>query len=283
MSRFYKPHRNPNWNYGGEHFRLSRSKIDLFLDCPRCFYLDSVLGVARVPGYPFNLNSAVDELLKREFDVHRAEQTRHPLMEHYGLEAVPFHHVHLDAWRDSLRHGVQYYHEPTGLTVRGGIDDVWKAYDGDLIVVDYKATSKKGEVNLDADWQDGYKRQIEVYQWLFRRNDFNVSDTGYFVYANADADKAAFDGKLEFDIKLLPYIGDDSWVEPTLFEIKQCLDDPRVPKASAECDHCRYREAAGKVLQENKRARGAERTRDNTATSAPDTDDPSTPESERLF
>lgn len=252
MGQYYKPHRNPQWNYGGDNFRLSRSKIDLFVECPRCFYLDNKLGVARPPGYPFNLNSAVDELLKREFDVHRAAETRHPLMETYGIEAVPFHHVQLDAWRDSLRRGVQYIHEPTGFTVRGGIDDVWKGRDGKLIVVDYKATSKKGEVTIDAPWQQSYKRQMEVYQWLFRKNGFDVSNTGYFVYANADADRKAFDGRLEFDIKLIPYVGDDSWIEETLLAIKKCLDDPRVPMAKKECDYCLYREAAGKVLLKQK-------------------------------
>ena len=251
MSQYYKPHRNPNWNYGGKNFRLSRSRVDLFLDCPRCFYIDNKLGTARPPGYPFNLNSAVDELLKREFDVHRAEQTAHPLMKSYGIDAVPFHHVQLDTWRDSLRHGVQYTHPETGLIVRGGIDDVWKGSDGKLIIVDYKATSKKGEVSLDADWQISYKRQMEVYQWLFRRNDFAVSDTGYFVYANADSDKEAFDARLEFDIKILPYVGDDSWVEPTIRQIHACLEDSRVPKPSEECDYCRYREAAGEALAKN--------------------------------
>ena len=46
---------------------------------------------------------------------------------------------------------------------------------GELIVVDYKATSKDGEVTLDAPRQDGYKRQMEFYQWLLRCNGFTVS------------------------------------------------------------------------------------------------------------
>ena len=45
-------------------FALSRSKVELFVDCPRCFYLDRRSGIARPPGFPFNLNSAVDALLK---------------------------------------------------------------------------------------------------------------------------------------------------------------------------------------------------------------------------
>jgi len=71
MSQYYKSNRNPKWNFnpnGKNNFKLSRSKIDLFLQCPRCFYIDNRLGVARPPGYPFTLNSAVDHLLKKEFD-----------------------------------------------------------------------------------------------------------------------------------------------------------------------------------------------------------------------
>lgn len=52
----------------------------------------------------------------------------------------------------------------------------------ELIVVDYKATSKTTAVSLDADWQIAYKRQAEIYQWLLRKNDFSVSNIAYFVY-----------------------------------------------------------------------------------------------------
>lgn len=156
--------------------------------------------------------------------------------------------MHLSQWRDALKHGIQYVHPTTGMTVRGGIDDVWKDSDGSLIIVDYKATSKKGEVSLDAEWQDGYKRQVEVYQWLFRKNGYTVSPTAYFVYANGLTDKAAFDGKLEFDVKLIPYTGDDSWIEPVLVRIKETLDGDVVPESSPECDYCTYRQYAGAKL-----------------------------------
>ena len=67
--------RSPDWNYGGPKWKLSRSKIDLFVECPRCFYLDNKLGVSRPKGPSFTLNIAVDALLKREFDTHRAHKT----------------------------------------------------------------------------------------------------------------------------------------------------------------------------------------------------------------
>jgi ATP-dependent exoDNAse (exonuclease V) beta subunit len=144
--------------------RLSRSKIDLFCQCPRCFYLDQRVGVFRPKSLPFTLNNAVDTLMKKEFDIHRAAGTKHPLVEAYGLDAVPLQDPRMEEWRDAFKRGISIAHKPTGMIFRGGVDDIWVNPAGELIIVDYKATSKEGEVNLDAEWQDGYKRQMEIYQ-----------------------------------------------------------------------------------------------------------------------
>ena len=224
-------------------FKISRSKIDLFLECPRCFYFDRRLGINRPPGFPFSLNSAVDTLLKKEFDIHRAKGEPHPLMKSYDINAVPFNHERMDEWRDSLRRGVQFLHEPANLIITGGVDDIWVNPSGELIIVDYKATSKSGEVNLDAEWQNGYKRQMEVYQWLFRRNKFKVSDTGYFVYVNGKTDREAFDARLEFDVKIIPYTGNDDWIEPVILKLKKCLEG-NLPLPSDTCEYCSYRAKA---------------------------------------
>lgn len=245
MSQYYNPNRKSNL-YDKDSaltFRLSRGKIDLFINCPRCFYLDRKLGVAQPPGYPFSLNSAVDKLLKKEFDIHRAEGTKHPLMEQYGIDAIPLSHEKIDEWRDSLRGGITFRVDGSNVIITGGVDDMWINPKGEFIVVDYKATSKEEEVTLDADWQIGYKRQMEIYQWLFRKNGFKVSDTGYFVYCNGNADKEAFDGKLEFDIKIIPYKGDTSWVEKTIQDAIDCLKSDSLPEPGEDCDYCKYRKA----------------------------------------
>ncbi|MCX6779344.1 MAG: PD-(D/E)XK nuclease family protein [Candidatus Magasanikbacteria bacterium] len=244
MSQYYNPNRTRNLfdPETKEPFKLSRSKLDLFLECPRCFYLDRRLGVGRPPGFPFSLNSAVDTLLKKEFDIHRVAGSQHPLMKTYGVDAVPFSHEKMDEWRENFK-GVQFLHEMTNLIITGAVDDVWINSKKELIVVDYKSTSKEGEVNLDADWQIGYKRQMEIYQWLLRRNGFKVSDTGYFVYVNGRTDLEAFDGKLEFYVKLISYKGDDSWIEKTIFEAHSCLLDNKIPQAGSDCDYCHYVEA----------------------------------------
>lgn len=227
-------------------FKLSRSKIDLFLQCPRCFYYDRILGIGRPPGYPFTLNVAVDTLLKQEFDIHRAKGTKHPLLLKYGVDAIPMAHEKIDEWRNNFK-GITFLHEKTNLLISGAIDDIWQNSKGECIIVDYKATAKREEVKeLDKEWQEGYKRQMEIYQWLFRQNKYKVSDIGYFVYCNGKADRKAFDGKLEFDITLIPYKGSDNWVEKTIVDIFECLNKKNIPEASADCDYCSYIEAVKK-------------------------------------
>ena len=246
----YNPDRSGDWNYGGKKWRLSRSKIDLFVECPRCFYLDNKLGTARPRGPAFTLNVAVDALLKKEFDIHRIAGSRHPLLEQYRVDAVPYQHEMLNTWRENFE-GIEHRHEPTGLTVSGAIDDVWVDPAGALIVVDYKATSKEGKIEslADSSWEEQYRRQIGVYQWLLRQNGFTVSPIGYFVYANARTNKSAFDGQLEFEVTLVPCEGSTDWIEDILPRIKECLESDAFPESGAKCEYCQYRTAAGKKLQ----------------------------------
>lgn len=245
MSQYYNAKRTTGLYKPGarEPFKLSRSKIDLFLECPRCFYFDRRLGIGRPPGFPFTLNAAVDALLKQEFDIHRAQGTKHPLMAKYGIDAVPVSHEDLDKWRHNFT-GIQALHEATNLLIFGAIDDLWQNGKGEYIVVDYKATAKAEEITeLNQDWHRSYKRQMEVYQWLLRQNNYKVSNTGYFVYCNGIADAEAFDQKLEFRVNLIPYEGDDSWIEKTILDIHQCLNQDEIPPAGHDCDYCSYLKA----------------------------------------
>ena len=249
MSEYYNPKRTRNLYEPGSSkpFKLSRSKIELYMGCPKCFYLDRRLGVGQPPGYPFALNSAVDTLLKKEFDILRKDGKAHPLIEKYGVDAIPVEHDMLDEWRQNFK-GIQYLHEPTNFIITGAIDDLWQNSKSEYIVVDYKSTSKNEEIiALDKAWQDGYKRQMEIYQWLLRANGYKVSNTGYFVYCNGRTDLDKFDGKLEFDLTLIAYEGSDKWIEETIQEAHKCLNSDEIPEAGEDCDYCAYRNAVGDV------------------------------------
>lgn len=223
--------------------KLSRSKLELFTECQRCFWLDVKKGVKRPPGFPFTLNNAVDYLLKEEFDGHREKKTRHPVMEKYNIDAIPFSHENLSKWRHNFT-GVQVDHKKSGFLVYGAVDDLWVNPDGEVSVVDYKATGAK-----EHKIHDSYRRQMEIYQWLLRQNGIDVSNVGYFLFAKVDKADGFGMGQaaLSFDLFIEPLQGDDSWVEQTIMNAKKTFDKESAPEASANCDYCMYRQAASRL------------------------------------
>ena len=216
--------------------RISRSKVDLFIECPLCFWLDQKSKVKRPSGPPFSLNIAVDHLLKNEFDESRGKNVPERLARE-GLAFVPTAHPLLPRWRENFKGVTRQYR---GIEFFGAIDDLWHDMFGVHYVVDYKATSKADEVSLDADWQIAYKRQVEFYQWLLRGNDLEVSNQAWFVYANGIKGDGSFDDQLAFKTKLISYDGDASWIEPTLDLLIECLASESPPPESADCSYCQY-------------------------------------------
>lgn len=235
----YQPPRQNNRFAPGMPFRLSRSRVEAYLNCKRCFYLDAVHGIERPPQLPVSLNTAVDTLLKREFDHYRQLGISHPLLQAEGLSLIPFQHPDINTWRNNFRGCNTNFNND--LLVTGVVDDIWVDESGTLFIADYKSTGRSVPVEaLDQPYHLSYKRQLEFYQWLFRRNGFTVSSRAYILYATGDSSAAGFDNIIRFNTRLIPYDGDTTWVEPTINQIIQLLNAGVVPRHSDACDFCRY-------------------------------------------
>lgn len=228
-------------------YKLSRSKIELFMQCPRCFWLDVRHKITRPSSPPFNINKTIDELFKKEFDTYRAKQVPHPQMIEAGVKAVPYQHKDLDTWRYNFT-GITTLHQPTNLHIFGAVDDIWINENNELMVVDYKATAKDKPVTAlgaEGTWHDMYRRQMEIYQWLLKQNDFKVSDTGYFVYATGTQDRDGFFNKVDFETHIFPHHGNSDWVDDTIMKMKQVMDNDKIPEVGTAamggpCEHCSY-------------------------------------------
>ena len=176
-------------------YELSRSRIENFIRCPACFYLQQAKGI-KFPGIPgFNLNDATDILLKRDFDRYRGRQQTHPFLVKMGMgHLVPFAHEDFELWTQSMHFGsegrMHTVHEESNIKFGGGLDDIWlNTETNELHIVDYKSTSQKTDgkqITLDDPWKAAYKRQMDMYVWIMRRKGTEVSSTGYFLYCDGD-------------------------------------------------------------------------------------------------
>lgn len=223
--------------------QLSWSKINLFLQCPRCFYKVLIRKLKRPDSDPdcFALNNAVDILLKNEFDLYRERQEVHPLMMAHNIPAVPYDHTLLPVWRDYRAGGIRYFDHTHNLELCGVIDDVLITPNEELIIIDYKASTKdKRKMLYNSKWNVFNARQLAFYAHLFKKNGFPIHKAAYFIYANALSDKSCFKQILYFEMEVEEHLIDGAWLTPTLQAIRKCLDDDVMPVPNNRCDFCKY-------------------------------------------
>jgi hypothetical protein len=248
----YNPRVGDNYRYekdSSKPFKVSRTKIELFYNCPTCFYKDARLGLRLPPSPSWAINSAVDSLLKKEMDFCRKENRPHGIFTENGLDIKPFHHPDIEKWQNAF-HGIQYLDEKHNFLLYGGVDDIMVDEKDQLVVIDFKATAKTSEIVNPSDVYDngeGYKRQLEIYSWLLQQNGFPVSELGYLLYYNGDAGQPHLGTKMVFRRSLVSFNLDTSWINPLIAEMYHCLQQEEIPSYNAECHQCIYLDAVERL------------------------------------
>ena len=222
--------------------KISRSAIEQYLKCKKCFVFQYKYKI-RPRSIPFTLNLAVDNLCKNEFDYYRKKQEPHPLFIDHGIDAVPFNHPDIERWRNNFQ-GIRYIDKEQGYNFGGAVDDIWVKPSGELIISDVKATAKKDfnweETYKQYQWPKGYKRQLEMYQWLFRKNGFQVANEAYLVYYNGLKSELFFKQSLKFELHLVKLDCNTDWVEGKVIEASKLLHSDSLPESSFVCENCNY-------------------------------------------
>lgn len=153
---------------------MSPNSLNLFLECPCCFWLDKKNGIRRPPPYPYALNSAVDILLKEEFDSYRAKGECHPLI---NVPAKLFLNQQLlNQWRSNFS-GIRHYHPELDATLFGAVDDILEFEGGKLAPLDYKSTGSSA-----ANVYDRFQIQLDIYTYLLEKNGFATPRKGYLAF-----------------------------------------------------------------------------------------------------
>ena len=241
-------------------FFVSRSKVDLFLKCPRCFYFVMKYGFREPGSFPLSLNNLVDACVKNDMDYCRSHDRIHPVFTHSNLDLKPYNPEDfsiVQRWRDDMKSyiGATYLYEKYNWLLCGIIDDVMINNDEELVIIDFKSTTKHQDLNTfdEVPFSAGLKIQLEWYNWLFLQKGFSVDNTAYLVYYNAVQDKHLQHHEdyslMRFRRSAIPVECELDWIEPTIDEMYECLKCPEPPKQDHysfkgkernKCDQCAY-------------------------------------------
>jgi len=227
--------------------RLSRSRWDSYIKCPKCFYLKEKHNIKppSQPGHP--INSRVDALLKVEFDLLREKGQPHPIFKEYNLNFIPYNKLDADVlarYRNNFK-GVEAKSTKTKYVLFGSLDDLWFNLDTDeIVVLDYKATSNKNLEDYTTStkhYHKSYLRQLDFYAYLLKLNDYKVHKTGYWLICNAaNENQKSFKNNINFKTSLLSYNLRTDYIEDTLIELDKCLKKEEPPISGDDCDNCRW-------------------------------------------
>jgi len=234
--------------------KISRSGLKLFLDCPRCFWLDIHHKVKRPPGYPFTLSIAVDYLVKKEFDKYREKGILPPVLKNY-FDANPvklseddnwarlFNGEELPEWRNNFK-GIAYDDETLNARLYGAVDDVLEFTGGSLGVIDYKSSGAR-EITI----YDDYRKQMDVYNYILQQKGYETYPEAFFVFYKVIKEgETGFDNALKFTEEVRPVKVNTEWVGPAFEAAVELARQDEPPKESGNaqkhCDHCHYVEMA---------------------------------------
>ncbi len=245
----------------GKSNALSRRQLELFLKCPRCFWLERHHGISLPASYPLALNQAMDTLLKQEFDAYRSKGELHPVCaDHVAcredgsldpascgpLKARLFGDMgRLQEWRNNRR-GVRWADPLTGITLFGAIDDLLEFPDGRLAVLDYKSSGASAITVYPS-----YRFQLEVYNFILEQLGYPTTGQGYLAFFVAVKSKG-FGGQLPFQGTVVRVETDSSRVADVFREAVALGETESMPSSGEGCDLCRWFEEAQDAVKSSK-------------------------------
>ena len=154
--------------------KLSPSTINLFLECPRCFYLQIVKDIKRPQGIFPSLPSGMDKILKEHFDRFMSQGILPPELKEIKDCKLFDDQEKLKIWRSNFK-GISY--QDGEVLLHGAIDNLL-IKDKKLIVLDYKTRG----FPLKADTHEHYQTQMDLYNFLLRKNNYKTEDYAYLLF-----------------------------------------------------------------------------------------------------
>ena len=222
----------------GKAIQLSPNSLNLFLECPHCFWLEKNKGIKRPTPYPYALNSAVDELLKEEFDAYRSKKLIHPLLKDVNIKAHLFENQRLlNQWRNNLA-GIRYFDDGLKATLFGAVDDVLEFDNGKIAPLDYKSTGSSASKVYDR-----FQLQLDTYTYLMEKNGFKTPRKGYLAFYIVDKSRGFID-RLPFRKEMVEIETNPSDIYEIFKDAVACLRGETPPKHSQDCQFKKWLDGA---------------------------------------
>ena len=213
--------------------KLSPSTLNLFLECPRCFWLDKVKGVKRPRGIFPSLPGGMDRVIKAHFDIFRAKNALPPELAGNNFDGVKLFtdQAQLEKWRN-WRTGLVYQDSDSSI-LSGALDDLL-VKDNCYIPFDYKT---KGSVTTEEDAVKYYQNQLDCYTLLLHENKMPSAGYAFLLYYSPKT--VHENGAVLFELQAIKIPTDKERARETFKKAVALLKGP-LPAVNGRCEYCAW-------------------------------------------
>ena len=214
---------------------LSNSRLSLYTECPRCFWLDLNAGIKRPDTIFPSLPGGLDLQFKRYFDQFRARGELPPEVKGKlpgNLLADP---KIIDRWRD-WRRGIRYAPPWSDIELMGALDECLVDDSGFHYPLDYKTRGYAPKANTHEYYQD----QMNLYTLLLEGNGHKTKRLAYLLYYHPVEVRER--GLIQFDISIREVPSDPEAAERLVKDAVSVLSGPAPPSHPA-CGFCNWKDA----------------------------------------
>jgi len=213
-----------------QRMMLSPSSLNLYLECPRCFWLDKIKGIKRPKGIFPSLPSGMDLVIKNYFDNYRLEgELPEEIKDRIEGKLFPDMET-LKKWRSWRSTDLRYVDESLNVILTGALDDC-VVEDNFYIPLDYKTRGS----DLKEDPRKYYQTQLDCYCLMLESSGYKTKGMAYLVFYWPK--KAKEDGIVKFHVELLKI---ETRIEAPKKIVREAaiILSSEIPKPSSNCEYC---------------------------------------------
>ncbi|MBU0708008.1 PD-(D/E)XK nuclease family protein [Patescibacteria group bacterium] len=206
--------------------------LNLFSDCPRCFWLHYNEGIHRPRGIFPSLPGGMDLVIKDYMDIYRKQGALPPELNGKVIGKLMPDLELMNKWRN-WRTGLEYEDKKIQAVLFGALDDCLlsgKKY----IPLDYKT---RGSAPRAGDSERYYQTQLDTYALMLSENGYETASYGYLLYYYPKTVKE--NGKVQFHTAVVEVSTDLSRAKKTFEDAVKLLHGP-LPKKHSSCEYCTW-------------------------------------------
>lgn len=204
--------------------KLSPSTLNLFLECPRCFWLYINKNIKR-PGPPVaTITTGVDRVIKEYLDVYRKQKLLPSFLDGKipGKLMVDFPKK---GWLD-------YTDLKLDAKLGGYLDECIQLDEAHYAVLDHKTRGSAPESVHKA-----YQLQMDAYTFLLEVNNLPTKGLAYLVYYIPK--KIISSSDFQFEVLIKQINTDPKRAQDIFYKAVECLRRP-IPAINSNCGFCNW-------------------------------------------